>query len=104
MDNKDKVVAIGECGLGTSITDFYKVINSWTLNFFPDFDRLKFCPKDLQLKYVIYISVYYCKEFFNLLLRYFEKQLELSKKANLPIFFHCRNAFQEFMGSYNNII
>ena len=31
--------------------------------------------------------------------RYFEKQLELSKKTSLPLFLHCRNAFPEFIGN-----
>jgi TatD DNase family protein len=55
--NNDKVVAIGECGL--------------------DYDRLHFCPKDVQ------------KQFF-------EKQLELAKITKKPLFFHCRNAYQDF--------
>ncbi|KAF6198299.1 hypothetical protein GE061_008047 [Apolygus lucorum] len=42
-----------------------------------DYDRLHFCDKPTQLKY-------------------FEKQLELSKKLDIPLFLHCRAAFDDF--------
>jgi TatD DNase family protein len=51
------VVAIGEIGL--------------------DYDREKFCPRDVQL-------------------RYFEKQLDLAKACQLPIIFHNRNTSGDF--------
>lgn len=56
--NKSKVVAIGEIGL--------------------DYDRLHFCPKEVQ------------QQCFNL-------QLDLAQKTRLPLFLHNRNSIDDFI-------
>lgn len=60
--NRGRVVALGELGL--------------------DYDRTRFCEKDIQKKY-------------------FEKQLELADKYELPLFLHCRGAHEDFFDILN---
>jgi len=57
-ENKSSVVAVGEFGL--------------------DYDRVKFCDKEVQMKY-------------------FVKQLDLCSATGLPLFLHCRNAAEDLV-------
>ncbi len=36
-----------------------------------------------------------------ILYRYFERQLQLCEKTGLPLFLHCRNAFDDFIGDFH---
>ncbi|KAI1310215.1 TatD DNase [Mortierella claussenii] len=63
---RSKVVAIGECGLEVA-----------SYLYPPDYDRLFFCPKDIQTKY-------------------FERQFELAEMTGLPMFLHDRNTAGDF--------
>lgn len=59
MNSKDnKIVAIGECGL--------------------DYDRLQFCPKEVQL-------------------RQYPRHFAIAEAAKLPMFLHCRAAEEDFL-------
>ncbi|KAI3632073.1 hypothetical protein MIR68_009909 [Amoeboaphelidium protococcarum] len=58
QQNPNQVIAVGECGL--------------------DYDRLQFCPKDIQYKF-------------------FLKQLELALEVKLPLFLHNRNTGDDFV-------
>jgi TatD DNase family protein len=48
-----------------------------------DYDRIHFCEPDIQKKY-------------------FEKQLELAEKFDLPLFLHCRAAHDDFIKILEN--
>lgn len=61
-DNREKVIAIGEIGL--------------------DYDRLHFCPKEVQLLH-------------------FEHQLSLAEDTKLPLFLHNRNSSEDFLKILN---
>jgi TatD DNase family protein len=75
-------VAVGECGL--------------------DYDRIHFCPSDIQKKYGPTQAQRQTDRHFVYFLnglsqcRYFEKQFELAEAVKLPMFLHMRAAGEDF--------
>lgn len=68
---------------------------------YEDLTRLKTLFDDINSKYIIGIGelgLDYNRNFTSKILqkKVFEKQLEYSKNMNLPYFFHCRDAFDDF--------
>ena len=67
-----------------------------------DYDRLQFCSKDIQKKLRLICRV---KDLAILTVyRYFEKQLELSAMTGLPLFLHCRAAFDDVIGEFTTVM
>lgn len=81
-----RVVAIGECGLGSDLSSFSPVaLCPEIISVYPnssacsisDYDRLHFSPAEIQRPH-------------------FASQLALAKKHSLPLFLHSRAAHEDF--------